>query len=81
MKLAFYAVTNSMNYERDSFNLDTPDVILEKLSKLPENEVRIYDLSCYGYDKKPAPNLADFEEDYNNEDFDGGWWTIVINKA
>lgn len=80
MLLAFYKVDNSLGYERNTFNMNTPETILEKLSELPEDEVHIYDPNHYGYGDVPAPNLADFEQDYNDEVLDGGWWCIVINK-
>ena len=79
MTIVFYKVNNVCEYSRSSFNGDTPDVIRKKLSELPEDQVRFYDLDHYGYGSVPAPNLADFQEDYNDEEFDGGWWCIVLN--
>lgn len=80
MTIAFYKVNNVCEYSRSSFNGDTPDVIRKKLSELPEDQVRFYDLDHYGYGSVPAPNLADFQEDYNDEELDGGWWCIVLGN-
>ena len=83
MKLAFYRVDNSCGFHRHSFDdiYDKPQEILETLSQLEDDELRIYDTSVYGYGKvQPAPNLADFEDDYNDEILDGGWWCVVIRE-
>ena len=80
MKLVFYAVNNSKNYYRHSFDCDdSVEVTLDKLRKLKYEEWRMYDMEHYGYGQRPYPNAADFEHDYNNEDLDGGWWVIVLH--
>lgn len=81
MILAFYKVNNSCGYSRDEFNTNRPETIIEKLDKLNDDEVKIYDTDHYGYGAVPSPNLADFETDFNDEELDGGWWVIVINNA
>ena len=80
MIIAFYKVDNSLNYERHSFDAmcDEPEKILEMLNKLPGEELKIYDANNYGYAHRVQPNLVDFEEDYNDEELDGGWWSIVF---
>ena len=73
MILAFYRVDNSKEYERHTFDYiaDEPKKILEMLSKLDDEELRIYDMD----DKY---DVYDFEVDYNDEILDGGWWCVVI---
>ena len=79
MTLAFYKVDNSLGLERHSFDCeDKSEKIMETLAKLPDGECKIYNMDYYGWGNRPAPNAADFEEDYNNEELDGGWWCIVI---
>lgn len=80
MILAFYKVSNSKEYERHTFDDKRPETIIDMLNELGDEEYRMYDTNAYGYGSvQPCPNLADFEDDYNNEDLDGGWWCIVIN--
>lgn len=75
MKLAFYKVENSLGLERHSFDCeDKSEKIMETLAKLPDGECKVYDMDNYGW----GTNAADFEEDYNDEELDGGWWCIVI---
>ena len=80
MILAFYAVSNSQNYERHTFDAiqDNKQKVLSMLSRLPNEQVRIYDTEHYGWGAVPSPNMADFENDYNDEYLDGGWWCIVL---
>ncbi len=78
MIIAFYKVNNSLNYERHEFDTDRPETIIEKLQRLPEDEVKLYDGDNYSWQGK-EPTLADFEYDYNNEELDGDWWCIIIN--
>lgn len=80
MTIAFYKVSNSLNFDRHEFDClsDNPQQILELLHKLPEDEVRFYDADQYSWQAK-SPTLADFETDYNDEELDGGWWCIIIN--
>ena len=80
MKLVFFAVNNSLELGRHSFDcVEDDSKVMETLSQLKEGEVRVYDMSHYGYGKEPSPNAADFETDYNDEILDGGWWCIVLN--
>ena len=74
MILAFYKVDNSKNYERHTFDMwyDKPDVIKSMLSELSDEELRMYDMeNMYEVDF--------FQDDYNDEVLDGGWWCVVIN--
>ena len=81
MIIAFYKVDNSLNYDRHSFDYirDNSEEIKRQLSLLPDEELKIYDMNSYGYGNMPSPNMADFEDDYNDEILDGGWWCIIIN--
>ena len=73
MTLAFYRVNNSQNYGRHTFDCiyDKPEKIKEMLSKLSDDELRMYDMNNK-YDKE------DFEDDYNDEVLDGGWWMWIL---
>lgn len=81
MTIAFYKVDNSLNYERHEFDqfCDQPQEVLDMLQRLPDEEVKFYNTDQYSWQSK-EPSLADFEEDYNDEELDGGWWCIVIQE-
>lgn len=74
MKLAFYQVNNSLGYERNTFDAlyDNPRKIEEMLQPLLDK------------DEAAIVNLADtesvdfFVDEYNDEVYDGGWWTVLI---
>ena len=74
MTLAFYKVGNSKDYERHTFDMwyDRPQVIKEMLSELKDDEFH-----CYNMDNDVDRSI--FQDDYNDEELDGGWWCIVIN--
>lgn len=74
MTLAFYKVGNSKGYERHTFDMwcDRPQVIKEMLFELKDDE-----LHCYDMDNNVDRSI--FEDDYNDEVLDGGWWCVVIN--
>lgn len=78
MTIAFYKVFNSKDFDRDTFKLiyDNRIEILQKLNQLKEDEWRTYDMNRYA--GNGSPNALDFEQDYNDEILDGGWWCIVI---
>ena len=78
MTLVFYKVENSKNYERHTFDsiYDKRDEILRMLHQLKEDEWRTYDMNRREW--KGSPSALDFEEDYNDEFLDGGWWCIAI---
>lgn len=79
MIIAFYKVNNSLNYGRHEFDNidDNPEKVLEMLNRLPEEEMRIYNADKYDLQSK-AYNLADFEQDFNDEGLDNGWWSVVL---
>lgn len=74
MTLAFYKVDNSKNYERHTFDVffDRPQIIKDMLSELSDEELRMYDMDN-------NIDMSIFQDDYNDEELDGGWWCIVIN--
>ena len=77
MILAFYAVSNSMDYERHSFDYDNSDLeTYKKLLSLNEDDVRMYseDTSVQQH-----LDLNEFVYDYNDEYLDGGWWCIKLH--
>lgn len=74
MKLAFYKVDNKKYYDRHTFDYlyDKPEVIKKMLSELSDEELRMYDMDN-------RHDVDFFQEDYNDEILDGGWWCVVIN--
>ncbi len=78
MILAFYAVSNSQDYERHTFDNDEPQQIWEKLNRLKDEEWKFYEIDKHGFDTR-MPSASDFVEDYNDEELDGGWWCVLFN--
>lgn len=78
--LAFYKVDNSLGYERHTFDslYDEPSKIREMLDKLPDEECRIYDLNTNTFRSGMFLDLSDLIEDYNDEELDGGWWSVLL---
>jgi len=74
MTLAFYKVDNSKGYERHTFDkwFDRPYVIKEMLSELSDEELHCYDM-------ENSIDMSIFQDDYNDEELNGGWWCVVIN--
>lgn len=81
MTIAFYKVNNSLNYGQFEFARfrDQPQEVLDMLKRLPDEEVKFYNADQYSWPSK-EPTLEDFETDYNDEELDGGWWSIVIQE-
>lgn len=71
MKIAFYKVINSKNYDRHTFECLKPAEIKELLAELSDEELSIYDMDS-SYDR------ACMESDYNDECYDGGWWMVIL---
>lgn len=68
--LAFYRVDNTDNYDRSFFNGMSGKDIYQKLCQMRDNgDAVIYDLNS-------DDDLDNFRCDYNDEFYDGGWWTI-----
>ena len=78
--LAFYKVDNSLGYERHTFDdiYDDPNRILKMLYNLPDDECRISDLSTNLHRTGMFLDLSDLIEDYNDEELDGGWWSVLL---
>lgn len=83
--LAFYPVDNELNWDRQEFDYGTHE---EAFKKMWENrkraEVTFYDMdSNWQYDATSLGQFmahsGDFEEDYNNEEWDGGHWVKVLS--
>lgn len=76
MTLAFYKVDNSKNYDRHTFDLMQRSgaawEIKNMLAELSDEELRMYDMDNE-YER------IFFQDDYNDEELDNGWWCIVIN--
>ena len=75
MKLAFYKVENCMGYERHTFDwyCDNPAKIEEMLQPLLEkDEAAIVNLEDWH-------SIDIFTDEYNDEIYDGGWWSVLIN--
>lgn len=73
MILAFYKVSNSKNYGRHTFDYwyHKPEVIKKMLYELSDEELRMYDMDN-------SDDIDSFQEDYNDEELDGGWWCVLI---
>lgn len=74
--LAFYKVDNHKEYDRHSFDNMSREEIIDCLTSLYDEEVRFYELTV-GVNT-PYASLSHFINDYNNEELDGGWWSILI---
>ena len=75
-------------YKVDTFNRESFDCCLhidafKELLELDSEDVRFYAVD-FGYHEIPQGcplrSADELEEDYNNEELDGGWWckTLVI---
>ena len=72
MILAFYKVDNTLGYApRDFFRLRT-ETIKEKISKLDEYELQMFN-TAYPYD------MILLQDIYNDEQLGRGWFLQVIN--
>ena len=78
MYLAFYKVDNNKGYGRHAFDCFDAEETLSALQELEEDEWHLYDLSTDSYSTRTL-SLADLQEDYNDEELDGGYWCVVLN--
>ena len=72
--MAFYSVDNHKGFERHTFDyiISNPKLIMRMLLSLNDEEFHIYYF----------PEDADmFQEDYNDEMLDGGWWTVPLYET
>lgn len=72
----FYPVDNNKGYDRHSFDLYTDDKIISQMLSEVEG-VKAYNLESRNRSKEVG--LFDLEEDYNNEELDGGYWMKIVN--
>ena len=77
--IAFYPVSNDLGWDRDAPELACLDEDM-RFKRLWENrhelDARIY--SPESDPSKPIGTLSELEDDYNNEDYDGGWWMVTM---
>ena len=86
--MVFYPVGNELGWARDEFDADIDEFALKRLWKHREElDARFYDMDSHygardtyglGYNHWFA-NSDEFENDYNNEDLDGGWWVKSLH--
>ena len=82
--LAFWSVDSEI--ERHEFDYGNDE---EAFLRLWENQgewdARFYNMDTDSYSDLFGHygilNASDFEEDYNNEEYDGGWWTKVLHLS
>ena len=73
--LVFYPVSNAKGYDRHYFECVSAEEACKLLSEL--EGTKFYDMQ--GFDRHGRiPDMEDFVEDYNDEELDGGWWTIIL---
>ena len=80
--LVFWSV--SSDYDRDDFDLGTEvDAFKSLWGKREDIGARFYDLDAKSYNdclyQYGIMSVPDLEDDYNNEDLDGGYWCKVLN--
>lgn len=83
--LVFYTVENGLNWGRHDFdNLGDRDAFEKIWRNRRALDARIFDMEShygddvYGFGQELC-HSEDFEEDYNDELFDGGWWTKALH--
>lgn len=82
--LAFYKVGNVLGWERDEFECLDDDLAFKRLFENREElGARFYNLDYDITDPKSRDiygigSTNDFETDFNDELFDGGYWTVVL---
>ncbi len=72
MILAFYVANNNAGYTPSDFSRLRPETIKEKLEKLDEYELQMFDTN------RPYDMIM-LQDMYNDEHLDGGWFLQVIN--
>lgn len=88
MVLLFYAVngtrTDFARIEHDErtrdLNPDNNEDAKKIFKAIAENtEYRAYDMSQRRMSPTCVAGYADFQDEYNDEELDGGWWVAVLN--
>lgn len=72
----FYPVDNNKGYDRHYFDEFTDDKNVAEMLREVEG-IRVYNLESTNRSKDVG--LFDLEEDYNDEELDGGYWLKVVN--
>lgn len=80
--LVFWSVDS--DFERHEFDCDTDEYAFEQLWKnRDEVGARFFDMGARMYNdsnwQHGIASLADFEDDYNNEELDGGYWCLILD--
>lgn len=81
--LAFFRVSNDLYLGREDFENLSDQEAFEKLYEMQsELDVRFFDMSTKSYGHPRGQygflNADEFETDYNDEVYDGGWWVRVM---
>ena len=88
--LAFYPVDNDLGWDRCPSEILCleQDMAFKKMWKERDGlDARFYDMSHKDYGDSLGQygikNADEFEDDYNNEDYDGGFWVqvFVVDRA
>lgn len=72
----FYPVNNNKGYGRHTFDNFTDDKIIAKMLGEVDG-IKVYNLESTNRGKEVG--LFDLEEDYNDEELDGGYWLKILN--
>lgn len=76
--LALYPVDNSLGWERHEFDCLDDDMTFKKMWEEQDGlEAHFYQMDSKSYSGRLL-NGAEFEEDYNDEYYDGGFWCKVL---
>lgn len=73
--LVFYPVENELGLGRRTFDAMTDEEAWKKLGEV--EGIRVYDLTRSDRNGRTL-DMGDFMEDYNDEELDGGWWSIIL---
>lgn len=76
MYAVFYPVDNAQGYDRHYFDDFTDDKVVAEMLREVEG-VKVYNLESTNRSKDVC--LWDLEEDYNDEELDGGYWLKILN--
>lgn len=80
--LVFYSVGNELNWGRHEFDcLSYEDAFRVIWANQEQLNARFYNMSTFSFSDSlgwhEIFNAVEFAEDYNNEDYDGGWWVYA----
>ena len=72
----FYPLDNNKDYGRHSFDDITDDKVIAEMLRDVEG-IKVYNLESTNRSKEVG--LFDLEDDYNDEELDGGYWLKILN--